>query len=276
MRFAPESKRLMFEHLKQPLRDMIRRAGFEVIRLRPPGAGRGTAEELPADLADEVTLRAVAPYTMTGRERVLSLIDAARYVARYRVPGAVVECGVWRGGSTMAAALTLLAEKDAGRDLYLFDTFEGMPPPTDADVDLAGQSAEAQLRAAAPGTGIWCHAGLDDVRANLASTGYPGAKVHFVKGRVEETIPAAAPAAIALLRLDTDWYESTKHELEHLFPRLAPGGVLIIDDYGYWQGARRATDEYFAAHPQVPLLLHRIDFTGRMAVKQVPIDRGGA
>lgn len=266
----------MFQFLTRPVRRMIRRAGFEVIRLRPPGAGPGAAEELPADLADEVTLRTVAPYTMTSRARVLSLIDATRYVARHRVPGAVVECGVWRGGSTMASALTLLAEGDAGRDLHLFDTFEGMPPPTDADVDHAGETADAQLRAAAPGTGVWCHAGLDDVRANLATTGYPAARVHFVKGRVEDTIPAAAPAAIALLRLDTDWYESTRHELEHLFPRLSPGGVLIIDDYGYWQGARRATDEYFAAHPEVPLLLHRIDFTGRMAVKQLPFDRGHA
>lgn len=262
----------MFQRLKQPLRQMIRRAGFEVVRVRPTGAD----EQVPADPAEEATLKAVAPYTMTSRERVLSLIDATTYVAKNRIPGAVVECGVWRGGSTMAAALTLLGNGDTTRDLYLFDTFEGMPPPTDADVDHAGATADAQLKATAPGTGVWCYAGLDDVRTNIASTGYPEARVHYVKGKVEDTIPGGAPAMIALLRLDTDWYESTKHELEHLFPRLVPGGVLIIDDYGFWKGARRATDEYFAAHPEVPLLLHRIDFTGRMAVKQLPIPRGDA
>ena len=93
--------------------------------------------------------------------------------------------------------------------------------------------------------------------------------MRFVPGRVEETIPEAAPERIAVLRLDTDWYESTRHELEHLFPRLAVGGVLIIDDYGHWQGARRAVDEYLAASG-ARLLLSRIDYTGRMAVKIVP------
>jgi hypothetical protein len=87
-----------------------------------------------------------------------------------------------------------------------------------------------------------------------------------VRGKVEDTLPAQAPEQIALLRLDTDWYESTRHELEHLYPRLVSGGVLIIDDYGYWQGARQATDEYFAGRG-IHLLLNRIDITGRIAIK---------
>ena len=104
------------------------------------------------------------------------------------------------------------------------------------------------------------------MRALLLNTGYPHDLLHFVRGPVEQTVPAQAPARLALLRLDTDWYESTRHELEHLFPRLAPGGVLMIDDYGHWEGARRAVDEYFASeHP--PLLLSRVDYTGRVAVK---------
>ncbi|MGA2717069.1 MAG: TylF/MycF/NovP-related O-methyltransferase [Bryobacteraceae bacterium] len=92
------------------------------------------------------------------------------------------------------------------------------------------------------------------------------ARVHFIRGKVEETIPSQAPESIALLRMDTDWYESTRHELEHLFPRLSPGGILIIDDYGDWQGARRATDEFLANHAPA-LFLSRIDDTGRLAVK---------
>jgi len=98
------------------------------------------------------------------------------------------------------------------------------------------------------------------------SIGYPEQQIHFVEGLVEETLPAEAPEEIALLRLDTDWYSSTKHELEQLYPRLAPGGVLILDDYGHWQGARRAVDEYFAEN-QITLLLNRVDSTARIGVK---------
>jgi predicted O-methyltransferase YrrM len=104
------------------------------------------------------------------------------------------------------------------------------------------------------------------VRETVARAGYPAERIHFVKGAVEETIPRTLPGPLALLRLDTDWYQSTRHELVHLYPLLAPGGVLIVDDYGHWQGAARAVDEYFAAHPPGPLLT-RIDYTGRLAVK---------
>src|SRR5437773_5710167 len=100
----------------------------------------------------------------------------------------------------------------------------------------------------------------------MAATGYPTAKLHFVQGMVEETIPATVPARIAILRLDTDWYQSTRHELEHLYPLVSHIGVLIVDDYGYWKGARKAVDEYFA-RAQTPMLLHRIDSAGRIGVK---------
>jgi O-methyltransferase len=98
----------------------------------------------------------------------------------------------------------------------------------------------------------------------MQSTGYPSDRVHYVKGLVEATVPQQAPDEIAILRLDTDWYESTKHELEHLWPRVRPGGVLIVDDYGHFEGARRAVDEFFG--PGV--FLHRIDYTGRLVLKQ--------
>ena len=106
-------------------------------------------------------------------------------------------------------------------------------------------------------------------KPTLAETAYP--RVEFVQGRVENTLPAAAPPEIAVLRLDTDWYESTRHELEHLYPRLVDGGVLIVDDYGYWQGARQAVDEYFGETGEA-ILLNRIDDTGRIAVKRAPVD----
>jgi O-methyltransferase len=106
---------------------------------------------------------------------------------------------------------------------------------------------------------------LDEVRANLFSTGYPEHLLHFVPGMVETTIPDHAPDKIAILRLDTDWYASTKHELEQLYPRLVPGGIMIIDDYGEFHGCRAAVDEYFANEP---VLLNRIDAASRLVVKQ--------
>ncbi len=221
----------------------------------------------PADVA---LCESVAPFTMTSPERVLALRDAVTYVVTNGIAGDFVECGVWRGGSMMVIAKTLLALGEV-RDLYLCDTFEGMSAPTVHDRALDSRAADDLLkstpRSADTGRSVWCVAGEDDVRQNLASTGYPDARLHYVRGKVEETLPAAAPSKIALLRLDTDWYESTKHELNVLYPRLVDGGVLILDDYGYWQGARKAVDEYFAKEKRRPLL-HRVDLTGRMVVKR--------
>src|SRR5262249_7068555 len=150
--------------------------------------------------------------------------------------------------------------------LWLYDTFEGMNEPTARDKSFDGASAANQLAAEAKGTGIWCEAGLDEVKTNLGSTGYPADKIRYVRGKVEEKLPRAMPDRIAMVRLDTVWYESTRQELTNLYPRLAEGGVLITDDYGHGQGARQATDEHFAADG-APILLHRIDYTGRIAVK---------
>lgn len=209
---------------------------------------------------------AVQPFTMTSIERIDALVGAVRHVVGHDVPGDIVECGVWRGGSMMAVA-RVLQSLGARRQIYLFDTFEGMPPPSVHDRDLHGRSAGDLLASSDRRTSdVWACSSLDEVRTNMGKTGYDPALVAFVAGRVEETIPRSAPDRIALLRLDTDWYESTRHEMQHLFPRLSRGGVLIIDDYGHWQGARRAVDEYLAAH-RVKLLLNRIDYTGRIAVK---------
>jgi O-methyltransferase len=224
------------------------------------------AEMESYDSETQATLRAVKPYTVTSNERVATTCDAIRFIERYQVPGAVVECGVWAGGNMMAAATTLMSLGRADRDLYLFDTFEGMTAPTDADVDISGREAAELLHEQDRRTGdVWCYASMDEVRTNLASTGYPEQRLHFVKGPVETTLPERSPAQIAVLRLDTDWYESTAHELRHLIPQVAPNGVLIIDDYGHWQGARRAVDEWLEAE-QRPIFLARTDYTGRVAI----------
>jgi O-methyltransferase len=211
--------------------------------------------------------RQVQPYTLTSPERIVAVIEATRYITRRRIPGAIVECGVWRGGSMMAAARTLQSLGETDRELFLFDTFEGMAPPTDRDVDLDGQRAANMLATTEKKQdGVWVCVSLEDVQRAVGSVAYPASRIHYVRGKVEDTIPVNAPDQIALLRLDTDWYESTRHELEHLYPRLATGGVIIIDDYGHWKGARQATDEFIAKTPDFGLL-SRIDYTGRMAIK---------
>ncbi|HWE26102.1 MAG TPA: TylF/MycF/NovP-related O-methyltransferase [Myxococcales bacterium] len=216
----------------------------------------------PADFtAEDVELcRTVQAMTMTSPERIVGLAEAVRHVTRNRIDGAFVECGVWRGGSMMAAAITLRRLGDASRDLFLFDTFAGMPMPSSRDSTGNGEAAAASMHDG------WCAAGEAEVRENLAATGYPMGRVHLVKGKVEQTIPEHAPDRIALLRLDTDWYESTAHELKHLYPRLSSGGVLIVDDYGHWQGAREAVEAYFATLSPRPMLA-RLDYTARCCVK---------
>jgi len=246
------------------LRKIVRTFGFDVIRYREDGL------DIPSDFdrATAETIRFVRPFTQTSPERISSLCEAVRYVVRARIPGAIVECGVWRGGSMMAVARTLIDSGDTDRTLHLFDTFQGMSPPTSRDISVTGQTAESILREQdkEDPRSAWCVATLEDVQNGLALTGYPKDRVVYAKGRVEDTIPGSAPETIAVLRLDTDWYESTKHELEHLFPRLVRGGVLIIDDYSHWRGARQAVDEYLA-ESGVKLLLNRIDYTGRIAIK---------
>jgi len=207
--------------------------------------------------------------TMTSFERMHALWASVRYLGRARIAGDIVECGVWRGGSMMLAAKTLLAAGDTARRLWLYDTFAGMPPPGEADVQaMTGRGAAAILRREPRDADnpFWGIAARAVVERNMGATGYPADRIVYVAGRVEATLPANRPERIALLRLDTDWYESTRHELEHLWPRLEPGGVLIIDDYGYWLGARRAVDEFFERLERPPLLA-RIDYTGRVAVK---------
>lgn len=245
--------------ISRPVQWVLRPLGYEVNRLEHR---REKTYPHDFDAAEIATIERVRPYTMTSDACVQALVGAVRYIVANHIAGDYVECGVWKGGSTMAAALTMLAHDERQRDLWLYDTFEGMPPPTDHDVTPDNITAEKLLESRAE----FLNAPLEGVRNAMASTGYPADKVHFIKGKVEDTIPASIPEKIAILRLDTDWYESTRHELEHLYPRLVRGGVILIDDYGYWRGSREATDEYLAKH-KVPLLLSRVDDCCRIGIK---------
>jgi len=204
-------------------------------------------------------IKAVIPFTMVNHERLHAVINAARYVVRNQIPGSIIECGVWKGGCIAAAGLALKLMGES-RDFWLFDTFEGMSKPSEKDRNFSGKQAghlfqQAQLT---DDSSIWCRCEIDDVKYNLIQLGLEPEEMKFVKGKVEETLVTDCPKApIALLRLDTDWYESTKAEMEHLFPLLSRGGVLIVDDYGTWQGAREAVDEYMNRN-QINMLLQRI------------------
>ena len=177
-----------------------------------------------------------------------------------------------------AVCRTLVNLIATDRRIWMYDTYEGMSAPTENDVDFLGRSAgeimQGEDESAVARTSrlsVWCDSPLEEVKQTMRSTGYPIDKIEFVQGKVESTLPNTTPEKIALLRLDTDWYESTKCELEYLFPKLVPGGVLIIDDYGHWDGCRKAVNEYFASH-QVRMLLNRIDYTARIGIKSTTLE----
>jgi hypothetical protein len=227
---------------------------------------------LPPDLTGDRSFmemyNQVRPFTMTSPERLYALYQTVHYIIGNRIPGDFVECGVWKGGSCMMMALVLLKLGVSDRRIFLYDTFEGMSEPTELDKQFSGEKAGQLLDQAdkSNASSVWCYSSLDEVKMNVLSAGYPAGMLNFVKGKVEDTIPGEIPGSIALLRLDTDWFESTLHELNHLYPLLCENGVLIIDDFGHWEGAKKAVLQYFEEKSLKPLF-NRIDYTGRIIVK---------
>lgn len=250
------------------IRPAINLFGIDIIRHEV------SSEEIyyPSDFSKENMLicDAVQEFTMTSPERVNALVEAVKYVVKNNIEGALVECGVWRGGSIMAMALALKQQGDESRDIYIYDTFAGMVSPTDVDKSTIYGDDHAKKQFSkhkiSEDSSHWLSSSLEEVKKNVLSTGYPEKKLHFIKGKVEDKIPENIPREIALLRLDTDFYESTKHELIHLFPLLKPKGVIIIDDYAHWLGAKKAVDEYIKEN-HICIFLNRIDSQGRIGIK---------
>ncbi|WP_417458029.1 TylF/MycF/NovP-related O-methyltransferase [Kordiimonas sp.] len=202
-------------------------------------------------------------YTMTDKPAMFALYSAVNHVLDRNIAGDIVECGVWRGGSALLAGLIMKKRGISGRSLYLYDTFEGMSEPTEHDVDKNGNTASSLMEKFSDENG-WCYASVQDVSNTFRQQNF-AFPVNLIKGDVLKTIPQKRPNVISVLRLDTDWYQSTKCELEYLYPKLTTGGVLIIDDYGHWAGARKAVDEYFTKVER-PLLI-RINEDVRLAIK---------
>ena len=249
--------------MKNLAKKIIKKLGYEIHRVN-------TYVEFPSHFSktDIEIIKSVQLFTLTSIERRFALIQAVNYIIKNKIAGDIVECGVWKGGSIMLIAKTLLELKSYDKELYLFDTFEGMPKPTEFDVSCKDELAikEFEGQKIDNNSSNWSRIELDEVKKNVFSTGYNKEKFHFIKGKVEDTIPKNSPETISILRIDTSWYDSTRHELIHLFPRLVKGGVIIIDDYGYWKGSKKAVDEYFEEN-NISILLNRIDTTGVIGIK---------
>jgi O-methyltransferase len=238
---------------------ILRRLDIEVLR--------NASRKFPVELSDleRSILTRVKPITMTSTGRLSGIAISMRYLRANQIEGDVVECGVWAGGSIAAAALLGVGDFPQRR-FWLFDTFEGMTRPSVHDPK---EAKEGYLKTKHPSDegSNWCEVNETQVRNNLISVGVDISTCIFVAGDVAKTLMNRnLPEKIALLRLDTDWYESTLIELEILFPRLVPNGILIIDDYGHWDGARKAVDEYFEKQRIKPLLIP-LDYTGRICIK---------
>ena len=197
--------------------------------------------------------------------RHFSLMQMVEHIRDKNISGHFAECGVWKGGSAMLADLTLLELGETSRKIYLYDTYNGMPKPTSKDIDFYGVPY-TQLFQSNQSLLSHLEVSLDEVRENMFSTGYPKENLIFIKGMVEDTLSSNLPHSVAVLRLDTDFYESTYYELQNLYPKVSPQGVLIIDDYGHFHGAKEATDKYFNDSGQ-NIFFQRVDYACRVGLK---------
>ena len=253
----------MLAATQQFARRMINRLGYTINRAGMPSE----FDESDRDIVNEVI---AANLTMVSRERLYSTAMACHHVLRANVPGDFVECGVWRGGNAVIAG-DIFHRHDPSRKLWLYDTYAGMTQPSDVDKRVSDNTAAIHEYATKnrQGGSDWCFASLQDVRSQFENRGLLSDGVRFVVGDVTETLrhKENLPESISVLKLDTDWYKSTKAELEVLYPLLSPGGVLILDDYGYWQGTQKAVDEFFTARPR-PYFQY-VDEAGRAGVKPI-------
>ena len=231
---------------------------------------------IPVELAeDEKKLIAYVlknDLTLVSRERLFATLMSCKYVLENNLEGDFVECGVWRGGNSIIAA-GIFKLYNSSKKVYLYDTFQGMTAPTEADIELyGGHTARERLYADKLDKNkkwtrnTWAYASIDDVKTNFSNFGLLSENVEFIQGDILQTLDKTIPDKISVLRLDTDWYESTKKELDVLYKRIVSNGVLMIDDYGHWGGSKKAVDEYFKENNNRPFLQY-IDYSGRLGIK---------
>ena len=217
-------------------------------------------------------LNICSKFSMTGFERMYFLIKAIEQIKNNKIQGDFVECGVWKGGNLILFQ-KMIEKLNIKKKIYAYDTFKGMTDPGKFDYTFEKREAKEILstlrkkKVDSKKNIVLAECSLDDVTKNYKKNTKLNKNLHCIKGPVETTlkIKKNIPKKISILRLDTDWYESTKIELEILFPLLTKNGILIIDDYGYWKGAKKAVDQYFF---KKPITLFKIDFTSRFIIKK--------
>lgn len=248
--------------IKTIINSAFSKLGYSIHKLNKPAVPQNYSK----DFLELISKNDYMPYTMLSLENLYALFNSVRHVTLNHIEGDVVECGVWRGGAMMLAADTLNFLEEKEKKVWLYDTFSGMTQPSEVDIDSNGRSALSEMSKKTRANNFvdWCFADIKDVTQNMQNTSFPMERVRIVKGNVLTTIPANVPEKISILRLDTDWFDSTKHEIEHLFPRLQSGGILIIDDYGTWSGSKKAIDEYFSSKN---IFLQRVDHTAVLYIK---------
>lgn len=217
---------------------------------------------------DRELIQLVKPFSMSDNIRLVELINSVNYIIKNKIMGDYVECGVWKGANLVLMQKLLERNNIDNVKVYGYDTFEGMSKPSKYDYDLWGNKAEDLMKKTKKkeGRGIWAFSSLETVKLNIENSVNYKENINLIKGMVENTLVLEEnlPKKISILRLDTDFYESTKIELEILFPLLEKGGVLIIDDYGHFKGARKAVDEYFENQQ---IWLKYVDYTCRIYIK---------
>jgi hypothetical protein len=260
--------------MKSLIQRMVNGLGYEV---RRKVVAPGQADEDVSDFDREALekIRIVHRHTMLPYGRLYSLYDQAVYCEKAGVPGAFVECGTWKGGAVGLMALANLAHGKARRRIHLFDSFDSIPEP---DETVDGAKAIKESRAAGGGTqgrlvpleNFYESRGVLQTNRDLLenAVGYSPDCLRYHQGWFQDTLPrdAAEVGEIAILRLDGDWYASTKVCLEHLYPHVVSGGFVIIDDYGCYEGCKKAVDEYMARNG-ITAYLHQIDSAGRYLIK---------
>ena len=252
--------------MKTVIRHLLSRFGYSISRLERNA-------NIPIDCEHYSELLKVIlerKLTMVSPERLAATALACEYVIRESIPGDFVECGVWRGGNSILANEVFRKLNAVDRNVWLFDTFSGMSEPSERDRRVNSKVLAFEQftqQRSEKGGSEWCRSEIDEVRSNFRMFNSDLERVKFVSGDVNKTLKDKKyiPKQISILRLDTDWYESTRIELETLYPRLSIGGVLIIDDYGHWDGARKAVDEFFSDKKRP--LFSITDYTGRMGIK---------
>lgn len=204
-----------------------------------------------------------------SRERFLALYQSILYISKNNIHGDFVECGVFRGGSSMLMSYCLnYDQKLHKKRLWMYDTFEGMTKPSRYDVNILSQKANSFLnykKKIKNKKDIWAYSPLDTVKKNIEKTKLKKSQYCFVKGAVEQTLKINKPDKISLLRLDTDFYSSTKSELEHLYERVSSNGIILIDDYGHWKGCKKAVDNFFKYKKNI--YFHHIDYSAILIIK---------